>query len=383
MIIVCLLLEPSVVCEGAAITYIPNASFDANAFGTVVLGSPIWLNAACPAPCFNPSIVALPDSMRERLPMRAKYAAAFRFTESQCYNLAIDWDPRRQLKGMKSFFMLLDNGFAPVARVVEGRGYVHNIGLHDVRLSRHGDIVLYTGMMYAHNRARWVLRRFDLSSWRENNHTASVWLNATGFVHPDLNQSHVKGMGKNLGIFWSGVMDEPIKLVYWLKAPHHVDVRRGLPPPPAAPHMETLPPLHVDGYEAHNNINPIPLDDPGLQLGVLHTHSEVMLPHVPGKIRQPHGTTKHGNTYIHYFFAFRTVPPYEVVAKSPPFCFSSAADARRCDAIQFITSIDRTRHDQLLVSYGINDCEAAVVKLAWRDVLNFTFGPLAAQVNLA
>ena len=65
------------------------------------------------------------------------------------------------------------------------------------------------------------------------------------------------------------------------------------------------------------------------------------------------------------------------MARSPPFCFSESIDGK-CDLIQFVSSLtwastDDFRRD-IIVGYGINDCEGALVKLPLERVVEYTVG---------
>ena len=363
----------------AGLHYIANASFDARSYGVTLLGSPTRLNSPGTGPAFNPSVVELPAAMREGLSPDARYVAAFRFAESQCQMLR--QHGRRLGGGMKSFMLLLDGAFQLVARVVEENGWVLNLGMHDVRLERYGDDVVVHGMYYKGGRAQWRVSRLRLGAFPGT--PAKVLGRLEGFTHPDVAQPWVEGLGKNFGIIWSGSSEEPFRVLYWLRAERGPDVRRGLPPPPA-PSGEAdgaaSAPLRIGGYEAHNNVSPAPLGPryPGLRIGVCHTHTDAAL---PAHVHEP-GGSYHGNTYMHYFFIVRDAPPYDVLAVSPPLCFPSEADASRCDVIQFVMSLDPTPGG-FLVSYGVNDCEAAAVELALDDVVRFAASALAADARAA
>ena len=86
------------------------------------------------------------------------------------------------------------------------------------------------------------------------------------------------------------------------------------------------------------------------------------------------------HTYLHYFMLFNTTKPHNLVARSPPFCFSESPSGK-CDLIQFVSSLTWATSDEphhahrdVIVGYGINDCEGALVKLPLRRILEFTVG---------
>lgn len=86
------------------------------------------------------------------------------------------------------------------------------------------------------------------------------------------------------------------------------------------------------------------------------------------------------HTYLHYFMLFNTTKPHNLVARSPPFCFSESPSGK-CDLIQFVSSLTwatsdehHQAHRDVIVGYGINDCEGALLKLPLRRILEFTVG---------
>lgn len=86
------------------------------------------------------------------------------------------------------------------------------------------------------------------------------------------------------------------------------------------------------------------------------------------------------HTYLHYFMLFNTTSPYDLVARSPPFCFSESQN-KKCDLIQFVSSLTwasadeiRHTHHDIIVGYGINDCEGALVRLPLHRILEYTVG---------
>ena len=66
----------------------------------------------------------------------------------------------------------------------------------------------------------------------------------------------------------------------------------------------------------------------------------------------------------------------KVRAQSRPFCFPAGHDGTLCETIQFISGLELTGHAdrQLAIAYGINDCEAAVIKCPLAAVLQFVLG---------
>ena len=88
-----------------------------------------------------------------------------------------------------------------------------------------------------------------------------------------------------------------------------------------------------------------------------------------------------GFHYTHFFYALEPQAPFHVVATSGEFCLQAAQDAADCEAIQFVSGITlaqgnggkadasssssgNTDRPTLLLSYGVNDCEAKVGRLS-------------------
>ena len=71
-----------------------------------------------------------------------------------------------------------------------------------------------------------------------------------------------------------------------------------------------------------------------------------------------------GFHYTHFFYALEPHAPFRVVATSGEFCIESEQDKSDCESIQFVSGISKAPAEEtLLLSYGVNDCEAKVVKM--------------------
>ena len=85
-----------------------------------------------------------------------------------------------------------------------------------------------------------------------------------------------------------------------------------------------------------------------------------------------------GFRYTHFWYALAPRPPFGVVAASGEFCLASPQDATDCESVQFISGLgmeaarpSATGHgtssggdaDKLLLTYGVNDCEARLATL--------------------
>jgi hypothetical protein len=89
-----------------------------------------------------------------------------------------------------------------------------------------------------------------------------------------------------------------------------------------------------------------------------------------------------GAHYTHFFYALQPCAPYALVALSQEFCLEAEGAPGDCESIQFITGLEhvarsseaaadsegassgqeswehRQTGEELLLSYGVNDCEA-------------------------
>lgn len=77
-----------------------------------------------------------------------------------------------------------------------------------------------------------------------------------------------------------------------------------------------------------------------------------------------------GSQYSHFFYALEASAPFSLLATSNEFCLGTSADGTDCESVQFVSGLQlRARakkgEEELLVAYGVNDCEA---KLARVDV---------------
>ena len=121
----------------------------------------------------------------------------------------------------------------------------------------------------------------------------------------------------------------------------------------------------------------------------------------PRPARQPFAF---GFRYTHFFYTIEAQPPFATLAVSPEFCLASPSDPNECESVQFISGLahrasrnneasshsahNRTSHparptahldDELIVSYGVNDCEARVatlpLTLVWSMLQPLARGP--------
>ena len=72
-----------------------------------------------------------------------------------------------------------------------------------------------------------------------------------------------------------------------------------------------------------------------------------------------------GHHYTHFFYALDAAPPFAVRAVSGEWCIGD------CEVIQYVSGMARTGGgggEELLLSFGVNDCEARVARLPLAEV---------------
>jgi len=82
-----------------------------------------------------------------------------------------------------------------------------------------------------------------------------------------------------------------------------------------------------------------------------------------------------GFRYTHFFYALDPHPPFATAAASGEFCIGAPQDARDCESVQFISGIalkqdtgDDASASTLLLTFGVNDCEARLGSLPISEV---------------
>ena len=73
-----------------------------------------------------------------------------------------------------------------------------------------------------------------------------------------------------------------------------------------------------------------------------------------------------GFQYTHFLYALEPQAPFRVIATSREFCLASQQEVSDCESIQFVSGITHAAGspETLLLSYGVNDCEAKVGRLS-------------------
>jgi len=86
--------------------------------------------------------------------------------------------------------------------------------------------------------------------------------------------------------------------------------------------------------------------------------------------RKPNQYARFGHHYTHAFYTINTQQPFRLTGLSPEFVLPSAQYSEDAEIIQFASGLELNGDDQLVIAYGMNDCEAAVVQVDLRTVHN-------------
>jgi len=285
---------------------------------------------------FNPSVVVLPEAVALELVPGTRYAAAVRHYNDQCSRFGFLRD-RVQTNG--SSVVLLDKDLNPLgaARIEAAQ----RSNCQDVRLFVFGQQLLASCVVVSKPfrwHFRWTLQQLHLDMSSLMSFTAHF-----GEVLASYEDQ------KNLGLMQQ---DDKLRVLWFMNA-ESADV-----------YTQPLSLVSKDPHQLHNNMNPLYLPEEGAYLCVVHTYEQ--------------GATEDESTfwrhhYYHRFVLINDDSHHGVLRASPPMCFSSAVKESSCETVQFVMSIARDGGD-LLISYGINDCEAAIVRVPLSAVLAFLRG---------
>ena len=76
-----------------------------------------------------------------------------------------------------------------------------------------------------------------------------------------------------------------------------------------------------------------------------------------------------GYFYTHFFYTVQSAAPHRMTATTGEFCIGSAQDASDCESAQFVSGmVVDAPGEKLLLTFGVNDCEAKVAKLSLESV---------------
>ena len=335
---------------------------------------------------FNPSLVELPGRLRKEIRRQypsAYYIASVRHSWGQCqrfkslYKLAPyviygKYKSTAEVPGRHSSVVLLDRNFCVLdiasQDFVEELERPNSIGwlAEDVKLLEHNGRLLATLVMSSESgkyfqagfEQRFGVFELVLEIRDEKLH---AWFSPPSHeVFPSLSNYSTASQIRNLGLL---VLDGRLMFLTFLGL--QAELQPTLLPLSDLP--STLPLLGHFGKWLHNNVNPLVIEEKGMFLVVGHEHEHAM----KDKIFQ----TTSWHTYLHYFMLFNTTAPYNLLSRSPAFCFSDQKGGK-CDLIQFVSSLTwaSPQRDSVVVSYGVNDCEASFASIPLRTILEFTIG---------
>jgi hypothetical protein len=118
--------------------------------------------------------------------------------------------------------------------------------------------------------------------------------------------------------------------------------------------------VHARGREALLGIGHLHhAREPNRTLGILKDLAQ---------IRQ--GIAYFGSHYMHFFYLLEPEPPHALVAHSSEWCLPHSEAVRSCEVVQFVSGLELAHGDaELILMYGVNDCEAKVARLQLETAL--------------
>jgi len=293
----------------------------------------------------NPSLVRVPPIVRSMFGDEVEYMATLKNFQLQCHNFGHPY--RRHLFGdmvtfkSTSSVILLDRNLTNLgsAHIDQRNAFgVFQPGYTtDLRLIVLNDTVWITGRFYP------VL--YGVNTIPNRMHRLILEKQGDGFraFYDETERHDLPGI--NNGVFVSGGM---LQILDWPRPLTIINTS-----------MPSLLQFRDDPSRVHNNIHPLHLPERKEYLIVVHTHEG------------SNGFTWYGTRYRHQYITISDTPPFIVTAQSNEFCISAIQSTDDCEAIQFVMSVVRMEDNpnKVLMSYGINDCEAAVIKLDLSDIL--------------
>eukprot|EP00746_Dinoflagellata_sp_MGD_P134815 gnl/MRDRNA2_/MRDRNA2_68704_c0_seq2.p1 gnl/MRDRNA2_/MRDRNA2_68704_c0~~gnl/MRDRNA2_/MRDRNA2_68704_c0_seq2.p1 ORF type:complete len:204 (+),score=36.19 gnl/MRDRNA2_/MRDRNA2_68704_c0_seq2:697-1308(+) len=161
---------------------------------------------------------------------------------------------------------------------------------------------------------------------------------------------------KNYGFFWHQSRLMALTRVFKeSEVPTHVFKKSEVPPPNEV----------SVGWEWHNNANMLPLQDgSGEFLGMMHMHTD---PTFTSYGWSGSNSFLFGSGYTQRFFKLSAKPPFLIKAVGEQFCLKR--EDGKCESVQMVMSMMLTSKDEILVSYGVNDCEARFASFSLSRIL--------------
>lgn len=333
--------------------YMPiQGPFKDKFFGAMSLTGMLWDKA--PGVTFNPSLVPLPPKGGNTTQKKAHFAAVLRTVNGQCKNLGTgETQARAGFDDQGTIFALFDEAlqFHSMAELkLELESGQNRFGAQDARLALENSEVLIDYMTYGKKRL-WHLHRLELTYLADGKVVATKGSLANAF--PGLPAEKTYQDARNLGL----LNHENKPYIVWSASTTDVDVRQM-----SGASLAKKKKKKKDSLSMHLSGTPIHIPEKSAYLTVLHKHGP----------RGKHGA-RYGSEYWQYLALMEDQPPFRLKGLSAPFCIPSLdpAHADDCEIIQFVGSITRDPQDlqTLIIAYGINDCEAAVVRLPLEEAL--------------
>lgn len=293
---------------------------------------------------YNPSIVELPTSMKQGT---AKFAMTLRRDLHQCQGLVKRTRSERSaipssFNNESGKFLLLDANYCVLqVSSLTVSGPVQRLA-QDVRL------FVVRDKMYASS----VIWQFDPTRIEGK----GLWLAPVKMhhapFHASFDFSQAVRLGsleeKNYGLFQH---ESKIMALTWL------DGFGQRPPIILGPNSMNLKHRTPDEkIRWHNSANLLQLQDgSGDLLGMMHKHMD-------SQDESNEVLPAYGYGYKQKFFKLSGKPPYVMKAIGPEFCIRNAGGS--CESVQFVMSMMQTSSDEILVSYGVNDCESRLASFS-------------------
>jgi len=293
---------------------------------------------------YNPSIVELPESFlqKQKYFHSVKFAMTIRQDLHQCGRCLKESTQQMPASenNIAGTFLLLD---AHMCVVDEGPMILGGSSVE--RLAQ--DVRLYVNK--GELQASFVMWQFGPTSIQGRGlWLAPVSINTDSFAGV-MDSSRAVRLGvreeKNFGLFQDGGRTMALT---WL------DLGTKRPPPLTILVPESFTQIssvfkdpNLKAHTWHNSANLLKLDGSGEFLGLMHMHMDW----------KANSNFMFGHDYRQKFFRLSAKSPsdYVITATSPEFCIQDTAG--KCESVQNVMSMIQTSGDELMLSYGINDCE--------------------------
>mmetsp|Transcript_62204 Transcript_62204/g.148402 ORF Transcript_62204/g.148402 Transcript_62204/m.148402 type:complete len:426 (-) Transcript_62204:38-1315(-) len=307
---------------------------------------------------FNPSIELLPRGIAETLHPRAHYVGISRHRRNLCHGMA---RAKIDHKGPDyDTVLVLDKN---LETLLMGPLFADSVDLRltviDERLFVHGWRELQGGKYHYSTYVDWVLYELHLqraTSLFASGPACRGLLRAEVRPEISINGSNPQKIlmleGKNFGMMWRRRERD---VLLFVKLTDPVDMRSWRNGFAAKKEESKTDFKQLSGVlSANGNAVAVPEFKAYLSFGHWHTPKAWGTP----------------GQYFHQLILFSDHPPYQWLKVSPQFCFPAALDARGvCERVQFVQSLIR-EGDDLIISYGINDCEGAILRISLKLVLD-------------